>query len=89
MLYTPCEAFWLVVLVWFGRVWFGLVWFINNWFGLVWFGIILGSFLVAPRSDDLYDLFPLQHYSSCYRSSRSARQGRYIPDVYDLPHVAG
>ena len=43
----------------------------------------------TPRTDyDLYDLFPVQQYSS----SRSARQGRYIPDVvriYDLAHVDG
>ena len=39
----------------------------------------------TPQTDDLYDLFPLQHYSS---SSRSARQGRQIPDLYDLAHAA-
>ena len=45
--------------------------------------------LKTPWTDDLYDVFPLQQYSSW---SRSARQGRQMPDLYDLydlAHVAG
>ena len=34
----------------------------------------------AHRTDDLYDLFPL--HDLIFR-------GRYIPDLYDLAHVAG
>ena len=43
------------------------------------------SKLLKHETDDLCDIFSLQHYSS----SRSARQGRYIPDLYHLAHAAG